>query len=268
MVQVKNDLWSIAFGRPEIDPVDLSRAVEGLAQERELEYRSRLLIRDSVDALRIFWSAPRVEEWLDGSSNGDVIRNICKEEFDKVGFPLLRKRLVDKTQPESIRQYFEHLGQSLHKKLHIDVAGAVSLILPGYVERSTGDIDVVGEVPAEIRSQHKLLEDLEKLHGLHLGHVQTHYFPKGWSERVHSFGLFWRLEVSLVDVYDVFLSKLFSARIKDLGDLKVLAPQLEKPTLVDRFKTTCLDFLVVKRLQELAQNNWRIIYGEDLPTTP
>lgn len=172
---------------------------------------------------------------------------------------------MNKTQPDAIRQYFEHLGQNFSKKLHLDIAGAVSLILSGYVERATSDIDVVGEIPAEIRSQHKLLDELENLHGLHLGHVQTHYFPKGWSERVHSFGLFRHLEVSLVDVYDVYLSKLFSARLKDLGDLKLLTPQIDKAILVERFTRTCADFLVVQRLRELATNNWRILFSEDLP---
>ena len=172
---------------------------------------------------------------------------------------------MEKTQPEVIRQYFEQLGQNIPMKLHLDIAGAVSLILPGYIERSTGDIDVVGEIPAEIRSMHKLLDDLEALHGLHLGHIQTNYFPAGWSDRVHSFGLYRRLEVSLLDVYDVFMSKLFSARIKDLGDLKVLAPQLEKVKLVERFKSNCGGFVVVDRLKELANNNWRILFAEDLP---
>jgi hypothetical protein len=266
MVTKHPDLWTLTFRGPEIDPNDLARAVEDLAQALELDYRSRLLIRDSVDALRDFWSPSRVDDWLAHSSAQDSIRTICLEKFDEVGFRSIRKRLMSKTHPEAIRQYFEQLGQSLHKSLHLDIAGAVSLILPGYIERATSDIDVVGEVPPEIRTQYQLLDDLEKLHGLHLGHVQTHYFPKGWSERVHAFGLFSRLEVSLVDVYDVFLSKLFSARMKDQGDLKVLAPQLDKSILVERFQTTCSDFLSAPRLKELALNNWRILFGDDLPS--
>ncbi|MCA1837925.1 MAG: hypothetical protein LC674_03950, partial [Actinobacteria bacterium] len=79
------------------------------------------------------------------------------------------------------------------------------------------------------------------------------------------YGVFNHLQVSLVDVYDVFLSKLFSARMKDIGDLKVLLPQLEKEILVDRFLTTCSDFLTAPRLKELAEKNWHILFGEDLP---
>ena len=265
MVAKTPDLWTLAFRGPQIDPNDLACAVESLASEPELDYRSRLLIRDSIDALRDFWTPSRLDNWLAKSPVQVAIRTICVEEFDKVGFRSIRKRLRNKTQPEAIRQYLEQLGQSLPRKLHIDIAGAVSLILPGYVERGTSEIDIVGEVPEEIRSKHKLLEDLETLHGLHLGHVQTHYFPKGWSERVRSFGLFWRLEVALVDVYDVFLSKLFSARIKDLGDLTLLRPQLDKSVLTERLQTTCRDFLAVARYKELAEGNWRILFDEPLP---
>ena len=66
--------------------------------------------------------------------------------------------------------------------------------------------------------------------------MQSHYFPSGWQNRAHSLEPFGRLQVLLVDVYDVFLSKLFSARIKDLEDLLVLAPQLDKDDLVEKLK--------------------------------
>jgi len=133
------------------------------------------------------------------------------------------------------------------------------------VSRFTEDIDVVGDVPAEIRTKYEFLDEMEKLHGLHMSHVQPHYFPQGWLERVHSFGVFNHLQVSLVDVYDVFLSKFFSVRTKDMGDMIVLLPQLDKAILVRRYLDTCQAFLTAPRLQEIAQKNWRILFGEDLP---
>jgi hypothetical protein len=266
VAKCSDDLWQLAFGRPELDPSDLAAAVEELASRGELDYRSRLLVRDSVDALKDYWPTNRVEAWL-SRPDAERIRRICEEDFEKVGFPSLRKRLMEKTQPDTIRQYFESLGMTLQKKIHIDIAGAVSLILPGYVHRSTADIDIVGEVPEPIRTQYRLLDDLERRYGLHLGHVQTHYFPKGWSERVHAFGIFSRLEVSLVDVYDVFLSKVFSSRNKDKDDLTVLKPQIDKEVLVDRFENSCGDFLPAVRLKEIATENWRVLFSEALPTT-
>jgi hypothetical protein len=259
------DLWSLVRGRPQIDPNDLADAVVQQAAEEPLDYRTRLLIRDSIEALKGYWGTPRVEHWLAECPLHNRIETICSDEFDEIGFPSIRKRLMDKTDPETIRQYFQQLGFELRQTVQISVGGGCALILPGYVSRFTEDIDVVGEVPTEIRTKYQLLEDLEKLHGLHMGHVQPHYFPQGWQERVHSFGVYNHLQVSLVDVYDVFLSKLFSARMKDMGDLKVLLPQLTKEVLVRRVAETCKDFLAAPGLKEIAEKNWQILFGEPLP---
>jgi hypothetical protein len=259
------DLWTLVRGRPQIDPNDLAEAVVHQAAEEDLDFRTRLLIRDSVNALRDYWGAERADRWLQKCPMNDRIRVVCAEPFAETGFPSILKRLMDKTDPDTIRQYFRQLGYELRQTIQIAVGGGCALILPGYISRFTEDIDVVGEVPEEIRNNHRLLDELEQLHGLHLGHVQTHYFPKGWRGRIHSFGVFNNLQVSLVDVYDVFLSKLFSARMKDMGDLKVLLPQLNNDILVDRFRTTCMDFLTAPGLQEIAKKNWHILFGEDLP---
>jgi hypothetical protein len=260
------DLWSLVRSRPQIDPQDLADAVVSQAAEEPLDYRTRLLIRDSVDALKNYWGEMKVADWLVQSPWADKLRTICTEEFDEVGFPSIRKRLMDKTDPESIRQYFQALGFELRATTQIAVGGGCALILPGYISRFTEDIDVVGEVPAEIRTKYQLLDDLEKLHGLHMGHVQSHYFPRDWQDRVHSFGVYNHLQVSLVNVYDVFLSKLFSARVKDMADLKVLLPQLDKGELTRRFLATCKDFVATERLKEIAQKNWQILTGEELPS--
>jgi hypothetical protein len=259
------DLWSLVRGRPQIDPNDLADAVAHQAEAESLDYRTRLLIRDSVDALREYWGEQRLAQWLDECRVHDKIESICHDEFDEIGFPSLRKRLMDKTEPDTIRQYFEQVGFELRETVSIAVGGSCALILPGYVSRSTEDIDVVGEVPEAIRTKYEFLAELQQLHGLHLGHVQSHYFPQGWHERVHAFGVYNHLQVSLVDVYDVFLSKLFSARMKDMADLKVLLPQLDKETLVRRFLTTCKDFLAAARLKKIAEKNWKILFGEDIP---
>lgn len=259
------DLWSLVRTRPQIDPHDLADAVAQQASEEPLDYRTRLLIRDSVEALRGYWGQDRVERWLGSLPDGDQLVAICQQAFEEVGFPSIRKRLMDKTEPATIRQYFQQLGFALRHPVTITVAGGCALILPGHLSRFTEDIDVVGDVPEEIRTKHQLLDDLEKLHGLHLGHVQSHYFPQGWEERAQSFGVYNHLQVRLVEVVDVFLSKLFSARIKDMADLKVLLPQIEKETLVSRFLGTCKAFLSAPRLKEIAEQNWKILFGEELP---
>src|SRR5437868_6231696 len=99
------DLWNLVRKRPQIDPRDLAEAVRGEVHQAPLDYRTRLLIRDSVEALRLYWGNSRLEEWLAQSPERDTIRTICGEEYDKIGSPSLRNRLMEKTEPEGILQF-------------------------------------------------------------------------------------------------------------------------------------------------------------------
>jgi hypothetical protein len=260
------DLWTLTRGRPQIDPRDLAQAVARQVVAEPLDYRTRLLIRDSVNALRQCWGEPRVRAWLEGCAQRDKIEDIAREPFDEVGFPSLPRRLMEKTEPDLIRQFLDDLGRRLNRETTIYVAGAGALILPGYLQRHTEDIDVVDEVPKEIRDNHRLVQELQDSYGLHLGHVQSHYFPMGFQSRVQSLDRFGRLHVFLVDVHDIFLSKLFSRRVKDMGDLRLLAPQLSKAALVERLQRSCNSFLAAPRLRQIAQDNWHVLFGEDLPS--
>ena len=266
-MKVADDLWTLTRGRPQIDPHDLAAAVAAQAASGDLDYRTRMLIHDSVDALRHYWGNPQVQEWLARCPAYEKIEEICREEFDKVGFPSLKRRVMDKTKPEVIEQFLEHLGRSLRHEVTVYVAGSVALILPGYLDRHTDDIDLIDEIPKEIRENHHLLHELFDSYGLELGHVQSHYFPSGWRDRVHSLGDKGRLRVYLLDVYDVFLSKLFSARVKDMGDMRMVQNQIDKAILIEKFKTTCGSFLEAPQELQKAQNNWRVLFGEDLPTS-
>src|SRR5712692_8779167 len=103
------DLWSLVRGRPQIDPRDLAEAVVNQAADDELDYRTRLLIRDSVDALKSYWGDQPVERWLAECPERHKIDTICRDEYEKVGFPSIRKRLMEKTDPKVIEQYFREL---------------------------------------------------------------------------------------------------------------------------------------------------------------
>src|SRR5262245_18319499 len=126
------DLWTLVRGRPQIDPNDLAEAVVNQAAEEDLDYRTRLLIRDSVDALRDYWGALRLERWFNERPYQERITKIIGEQFDEVGFPSIKKRLMDTTDPETVKQYFRQLGQELRETVKIAVAGGCALILPGY----------------------------------------------------------------------------------------------------------------------------------------
>jgi hypothetical protein len=260
------DLWSLTTGRPQVDPHDLAEAIVLQVEQGVLDYRTRLLIRDSIVALRGYWGEQRLAGWLGSCPVRREIEAICREDFERPGFPSLEKRLMEKTDPEDIRQFLRELGVRVPHPLQVCIGGSAALILPGYMSRKTDDVDVVDEVPAELRAQHQVLAQLRQRYGLSLTHFQSHYLPSGWAQRVHSQAPFGQIQGYLVDVYDVFLSKLNSSREKDRDDLRAVAPQLDKETLVRKLKETTGPLLASPDLRQRAEQNWYILYGEPLPS--
>jgi hypothetical protein len=263
---LEKDLWSLVWGRPEVDPNDLFEAIVVEAPKYELDYRTRLLIRDSIDALRDYWGSERLNQMLIERGIDEDIEDIVGEEFERVGFHGLRERLMKKTDPKDVEAFFHELGAHIHRSTKLEVGGSIALILPGHLSRTTEDIDVVDEVPEELRAQHQLLADLQKRFGLLLTHFQRHYLPMGWENRLHYFNSYGSLRVYLLDVYDVSLSKLFSRRDKDYDDLRILRPQLEKEVFAQRMRDTTASMLASEPLRKVGEHNWYRLYGESLPT--
>jgi hypothetical protein len=265
MRQPDGDLWTLVRARPHIDPRALASAIESEAGREGLDYRTRLLIHDGVQALEKYWGKNALGAWLAGCPFQEKIDAIRQEQFERPGFPSLEKRLMNPTQPDDIHEYFRTLAAKLHTNARF-VVGSVALIVEGYLQRGTEDIDVVDEVPVDIRTQYALLDELERRYGLKLAHFASHYLPDGWEQRTHTLGMFGGMEVRIVDAYDVFLSKLFSAREKDLDDLRELKPQLEKETLEDRLRTGTAGLRADEKLRRHAEENWYILYGESFPS--
>jgi hypothetical protein len=249
------DLWSLALDHLQVDPDDLVEAIEDEVRRGDLDYRSRLLIHDSLEALQLHWGPERLQHWLLQCPHREQIKTIWTAHYDEVGFPSLRRRIVETTRPEQVRQFFREFAQHVQHPVRLAVGSAVALILPGLLSRRTEDIAIVDEVPSELRSQHQLLEMLAVRYSLELTHFQSHYLPKDWQQRLHSQEPFGQLHVDLVDAYDVFLSKLFSARIKDRDDLRMLVPQLYKQIILRRLRDTTQDLLTAPGLREKAEQN-------------
>jgi hypothetical protein len=261
------DLWNLVWGKPEVDPNQLSLAIEGeLTKGRPADFRTRLLIRDSVEALRNYWGDARIEKWLRDNPVRGSIEAIRSEELGEPGFPLLKESIVEPTSPQIVTQYLREIGRRVNRPLRLQVGGSIALIMTGYLSRATQDIDVVDEVPAEIRALQPLLKELEEMYKLQLTHFQSHYLPSGWDQRLHYLDSYDRLQVYTVDVYDVFLSKLFSIRTKDRSDLNQLLPKLDKDVLVDRFKRTTASMLTSPEFRKRAEDNWFVLFGEALPS--
>ncbi|MGE3808027.1 MAG: DUF6036 family nucleotidyltransferase [Gemmataceae bacterium] len=133
-------------------------------------------------------------------------------------------------------------------------------------ERGTDDLDVVDEVPAEIRALDSALRDLKNRYGFYFAHRQSDYLPEGWADRVQTPEPFGNLQVDLVDACDIFLSKLFSRREKDRDDLRVLAPQLGREAIAQRLRAHAGKLCADANLRQNAVDNWFILFGEALPT--
>jgi hypothetical protein len=259
------ELWSLVWGKPQIDPDALADAIEASVAQGDLDYRTRLLIRDEAVALERRWGLRRMEQWLNQCSARTGIESIRRQMLDPPGFPSLQERLMEPTRAETIRVFLRDLGSRIHGPAHIVIGGAGALILQGCLSRSTEDVDVVDEVPVEVRSLHSVLDGLEQRYGLHLAHFQSHFLPAGWVNRLHTLGSFAGLEVALVDMHDIFLSKLFSARDKDLDDLRMLLPSIDRQTVARRLGDSCTGLLVEPGLRQNAERNWYVLTGEALP---
>lgn len=260
-----HDLWSLLQSRQAIDPDDLAGAISVQLDAAPHDYRTRLLIHDALLALQEHWPASRFDAWL--SRLPQLARALLTETFeDQTGFPSLKQRIMNITRPEQVERFLRELGTLLPQRRRIVIGGSIALILATDLSRHTEDIDVVDEVPVEIRSLHGQLDSLAQRYGLRITHFQSHYLPAGWESRTRSLGLFGNLEVHLVDVYDVCVSKLMSPREKDLDDLRQLVDQLDRSMLERRVAESAGAHLADAKLAATARRNWYILFGQELPS--
>ncbi len=259
------DPWQLVWGQPHIDSGTLAAALEDDLQRNPCpDYRTRLLVRDAARAIRSFWGAKRFAHWLSTSPAAEQIRAILNESFDETGFPHIRRRLVDSIGAMQVQQIFTLLGQNIHHRIEVYVAGSIPTLIEGLTARPTEAIDLVNEVPAEIRKQRAILRKIQTDYGLRLAHVQSHYLPAGWEDRRRFLGDFGGLRVYLVDAYDIFVSKLSSKQEKHKDDLRVLAPKLDRETAKQRLLGAGRAFLDDPRQRPQIEANWQFIYQEPL----
>lgn len=173
---------------------------------------------------------------------------------------------MDSIRASQVKQIFTLLGQNVHQRIEVYVAGSIPTLIKGLTARPTADIDLVDEVPAEIRTQRAVLRKIQADYGLSLGHVQSHYLPANWQNRRQFLEDFGGLRVYLVDPYDIFVSKLSSRMEKHQDDLRVLALKLDKETAKRRLLRDGRAFLDDPRQRPQIEANWQFIYQE--PLTP
>jgi hypothetical protein len=259
------DPWRLVWGQPYIDSRTLAAAIEqDLARDDHPDFRTRLLVRDAAVALRSYWDSQRFSQWLAASPVGPLVREIMNEDLGEPGYSTIGRRLVDSIDSTQLRQIFALLGRAIHRSVEIHIAGSVPTLIKGLTARPTDDIDLVDEVPVEIRRQRDVLREIETEFGLKLGHVQSHDLPPHWRERRQWLGDFGGLRVYVLDEYDIFVSKLSSKQKKHQLDVRVLALKLDKEKARHRLLTDGRIFLGDAKLRPQIEEHWRFIFQEPL----
>jgi hypothetical protein len=264
LVARRADLWSLVLDSLTVDPGDLLRAVDAECLKPSLDFRTRLLIRDSLNALSDRGGTRRPLDQLSMPARARA-EQVLAEDLGEVRFPSLPRRLVDRTRSDKILSFLAEVGTACRSPCRIDVGGSSALILRELLDRFTEDVDAIDEVPAAIRQSYDLVDRLVARYNLRLTHFQSHYLPAGWERRVQSFGMFGQLSVSLVDPVDIVVGKLFSRREKDLDDVRVLRPLLDWPTVVSRLQSSAGPLRADARSLEAATHNWYVLTGDPLP---
>jgi hypothetical protein len=259
------DPWHLVWGQPYIDAGQLAAAIDcDLGQTPEPDFRTRLLVRDSARAIKSFWGPRKFARWLATSPVGNRIKSILAEDLGRPGFHGIRRRLVASVGLTDLKQVLQLLGAAIHGRVEIDIAGSVSTLVLGLTARPTDDIDLVNEVPAEIRRQRATLQKIKTEYGLNLGHVQAHYLPANWQQRRRSLGDFGGLRAYLVDPADIFVSKLSSKQEKHIQDLRVMAKALDKTSLRRRLLEDGRAFVEDPYMKGQIETNWQFIFQEAL----
>jgi hypothetical protein len=130
-------LWNLTTGRPQISPVALGAAISACMEDRNLDFRTRLLIRDSLDALENHWGRQRLDDWLNSISNPKISEDVRAWDLGRIGFPSLESRFMEPIQAQTVRQFLEDLGAHVRKPTRLEIGGAIALIVTGNLSRST-----------------------------------------------------------------------------------------------------------------------------------
>jgi hypothetical protein len=262
-------LWNLLAG-PTIDPAALARAIETVMVEPNLDWRTLQLVKEGWEALEESIEPRLLNDYLVEHSSiqiAEAIRARLDDAWNShcdVKFPSLKERLMPQLSPMTIRQFLRELGSAIVHPVTITMRGAASLVLRGLLSRATEDVDVVDEVPAEIRNEREILQDLSARYGLSMTHFQSHYLPRDWESRTIDVGTFGKIQVRLVDTLDIIAGKVYSARPKDLDDFRLLSLNLNKEDLRQRVLQGSSSLISSDQKRQQAIKNWYIVYGEDL----
>src|SRR3954471_19747301 len=124
MTPAVDELWATARTSPQVDAAALADAVEAAASSGEpLDYRTRLLIRDSLSALNAHWGPARFEERLKRSPWRSKNKSACSMPLEggpgDVGFPSLRSVVFNAIRRETVERFLRDLSRRITRPTRI-----------------------------------------------------------------------------------------------------------------------------------------------------
>jgi len=262
-------LWGLIMA-PTIDPATLTRGIESALMRENLDWRTMQLIKEGWDALEQAAGSAMLDRYLLNGTAHEIRETILARTsgvencHGEIKFPSLKERLMTHLSPVFLGQFLRELGTRITRPTTITMGGAASLVLQGLISRATEDIDLVDEVPVEIREEHQMLEELSSRYGLRIAHFQSHYLPERWQTRTADFGTFGKIHLRLVDPHDIIAGKVYSPRPKDLDDFRLLAPSLDNQRLRELVIRGLSSLWSSNETRQRAIQNWYVVYGENL----
>lgn len=134
---------------------------------------------------------------------------------------------------DELLEALRRLGELVPQKAQIVIAGGAALILGDYVDRATGDGDVVYANPplAQLRSAILQVAQERGLSPRWLNDGVKAFgdvLPDDFDQRTDRMGTFGDLRVLLLGRMDLILSKFYGGREVDLEDLAAMRPTDEE----------------------------------------
>ena len=138
---------------------------------------------------------------------------------------------------DELLEALQRLGELIPEKAQIVIAGGAALILGDYVNRGTGDGDVVYSDPPLVQLRSAILQVAKEKglspHWLNDGvKAFGDVLPEDFDQRTDRMGTFGNLRVLLLGRMDLILSKFYGGREVDLEDLAQIRPTDEEVEFV------------------------------------
>lgn len=262
-----DDLWHFKDGHHWLPPSKLLRLVARAAEssgDRDLCYRSKLLIHDALDGLSGYYGRAFIERRIKQFPAAGRLEEIWQTYFEEgCGFPSISRRLEEPTAASCIESFLRELSLGAIAPADVTIYGSAALVLADLLVRKLTAIDVLQIPPAWARRAS--VGAVRTRYQLKLRQVRPLYLPEGWMARRIEVGQVNAVRLWRIDPIDVLIGKLFSTCYDDFTEVLHTRDAIELPDLRSRL-TLRRPVTATSAASKRAAKNWYVLTGEeDLP---